>query len=397
MKHDWEYKKLGEVAFFESGSRPVGGVRGISNGVLSLGGEHIGRNGHIDLSTPKYVSQDYYTNNPKGHITKGDILLCKDGALTGKVALLYDELNGYDAMVNEHVFIIRTSMLFQPYLFRYLFSDFGQYELKARIKGAAQGGLNGSNLRTIPIPVPPLPIQEQIVAELDKVSEIIEKKKQQVKELDNLAQSIFYDMFGDPVENEKGWEVKLWKSFGKITNGFAFNSKLFRSDGIPVLKIGNINTGTLRLENVSYYDYSNNLIKYEVYPNDIVLSLTGTAGKDDYGNVCIIPDNGISKYYLNQRNAKLDSNGVLLNLLIKHIFANPHFKKDLTKGSNGIRQGNILNKDIENLRIPIPPLSLQQSFAQKIEAIEKQKELITASIKEAQTLFDARMDYWFGE
>ena len=60
----------------------------------------------------------------------------------------------------------------------------------------------------LPIPVPPIAEQEKIVAELDCLSEIIEKKKQQLKELDNLAQSIFYDMFGVPITNEKGWEMK---------------------------------------------------------------------------------------------------------------------------------------------------------------------------------------------
>ena len=58
------------------------------------------------------------------------------------------------------------------------------------------------------IPIPPLATQSRIVSELDLLQSIIDKKKAQVKELDNLAQAIFYDMFGDPVENEKGWEVK---------------------------------------------------------------------------------------------------------------------------------------------------------------------------------------------
>ena len=76
-------------------------------------------------------------------------------------------------------------------------------------KGAAQKNLDINALKNIDIHFPTsLPEQEKIVAELDCLSGIIEKKKQQLKELDALAQSIFYEMFGDPVENEKGWEVK---------------------------------------------------------------------------------------------------------------------------------------------------------------------------------------------
>lgn len=219
MREGWTYKKLGDIVSFCSGSRPQGGVGTISEGALSLGGEHIGKDGHISLSTPKYVSLEYYTNNSKGHIEDNDILLCKDGALTGKVAILRDELKEQKAMVNEHVFILRSVKTTQPFLFYYLYSPSGQIHLKQRISGAAQGGLNGANLKTIPIPIPPLSEQQQIVLELDLLGSVIEKQKAQIEELDKLSQSIFYDMFGDPVENEKGWEVKTYKDEFEISSG----------------------------------------------------------------------------------------------------------------------------------------------------------------------------------
>ena len=85
--------------------------------------------------------------------------------------------------------------------------------------GANITNIKFSDLSLFPIPLPPLPEQEKIVAELDCLSGIIEKKKQQLKELDALAQSIFYEMFGDPVENEKGWEVKKLGEICKTTSG----------------------------------------------------------------------------------------------------------------------------------------------------------------------------------
>lgn len=286
---------------------------------------------------------------------------------------MYDELNGYDAMVNEHVFIIRTSMLFQPYLFRYLFSDFGQYELKARIKGAAQGGLNGSNLRTIPIPVPPLPIQEQIVAELDKVSEIIEKKKQQVKELDNLAQSIFYDMFGDPVENEKGWEVRMW--------GEVFFTQTGKLNANAMIEGGVYPFFTCSKESYFINEYA--------FDSEALL----LAGNNATANYDV-------KYYKGKFNAYQRTYVLTLKVDGCYLF----FKKSLESMLTMLQEQSIggmtkyLTMGILNkISFILPPLPLQQTFAQKIEAIEKQKELITASIKEAQTLFDARMDYWFGE
>ena len=93
-----------EIASFNSGSRPTGGVGQLKDGALSLGGEHIGRNGRLDLSNAKYVSCEYYESNAKGHVIEGDILLCKDGALTGKVCIVNaDTLPTTSIMVNEHV------------------------------------------------------------------------------------------------------------------------------------------------------------------------------------------------------------------------------------------------------------------------------------------------------
>ena len=154
MKSKWECKKLDEIASFQSGSRPSGGVGLLKDGALSLGGEHIGRNGRIDLSSAKYVSCEYYESNTKGHILDGDILLCKDGALTGKVAIERGELQGTCSMVNEHVFIIRANVVSQWYLFYYLFSPAGQNFIRERITGSAQGGINGTQLKTIPVPYP---------------------------------------------------------------------------------------------------------------------------------------------------------------------------------------------------------------------------------------------------
>lgn len=368
MKHNWEYKKLGEVATFTSGSRPTGGVRGITEGVLSLGGEHIGKDGFIDLTTPKYVSYEYYEANSKGHILDGDILLCKDGALTGKVALLHDELAGKKAMVNEHVFIIRTDSLYQPYLFRYLFSDFGQYELKSRIKGAAQGGLNGSNLRTIPIPLPPLPIQQKIVAELDKVSLIIDKKKQQLKELDNLAQAIFYDMFGDPVENEKGWEVKKFGESIKLRSGQSLSAKNIIEGEFAVYGGNGV---------VGYHK------EFNLEGNNIIIGRVGAL----CGNV----RNVQGKIFVTDNAFILSKEDPFENVFLTSLL----ILLNLRQYARDAMQPVISNSTLKNINIILPPLSLQQSFAAKIEAIEKQKELISRSIKEAQTLFDERMDYWF--
>ena len=180
------------ITLIESGSRPSGGVGILNDGVLSLGGEHIhNTDGIINLESPKFVSIDYYENNPKGRLQENDILICKDGALTGKIAFLKNELNNKKAMINEHIFIIRTkNLIIQKYLFVFLYSKNGQRILKQNVTGSAQGGLNKKKLQNIKIPFPPMNIQKQIVDEyeiVDKEFKTIRMEEEKFKtKIDNI-------------------------------------------------------------------------------------------------------------------------------------------------------------------------------------------------------------------
>ena len=180
----------------ESGSRPAGGVGYLSEGALSLGGEHIdNKNGHLNLTTPKYVPESFYESAKNGKIQKGDLLLCKDGALTGKVALVRDELDGKHAMVNEHVFVMRSANEHtQKYLFEFLFSTIGQELLKTKVTGAAQGGLNKTNLESIKLPLPPIEIQQQIVSECAAVDEEYNTSRMSIEEYKKKIAKVFADL-----------------------------------------------------------------------------------------------------------------------------------------------------------------------------------------------------------
>ncbi|WP_116963227.1 N-6 DNA methylase [Fastidiosibacter lacustris] len=160
----------------ESGNRPVGGVDRFSEGIPSFGGEHIGTDGKLKLDEVKFVPQEFYENSNKGKITNNDILICKDGALTGKVALVPNDFNYQHAMVNEHVFVLQSdeNKLLQNYLFHFLYSSNGQNLLKSNITGQAQGGLNKKNVLSIKIPVPPLTIQQKIIAEIEVIDARVE-------------------------------------------------------------------------------------------------------------------------------------------------------------------------------------------------------------------------------
>ena len=187
-------------------------------------------------------------------------------------------------------------------------------------------------------------------------------------------------MFGDPSKNSKNWEIKKLGDIIQVLGGYAFSSKAFRNSGIPVLRIGNINSGEFRPSNMVFWNDDEKIERYAIYPGDLVMSLTGTVGKDDYGNVCVL-GNDYPKYYLNQRNAKLEIMGNLDKFYLSNLLKVPEIKSRLTNISRGIRQANIANKDIENLKIPVPPISLQNDFKIFVQQIDKSKFEIANSLK----------------
>ena len=231
------------------------------------------------------------------------------------------------------------------------------------------------------VAIPPLSEQQHIVEELDLLSSIIEKKKAQLNELDNLAQSLFYEMFGDPVTNEKGWEVNKLKNVSTLLNGRAYKQDELLSEGkYKVLRVGNFFTNStyyysdLELENSKYCDNG-----------DLLFAWSASFGAFIWQGEKVIYHYHIWKVLFDEKVLNKIYYQYLLNTMTKSFMNDVH----------GIGMVHLTKVGMEQYMLPIPPVALQQQFASKIEAIENQKELIKQSIKEVDTLFNSRMDYYF--
>ncbi|MBE2929254.1 restriction endonuclease subunit S [Anoxybacillus flavithermus] len=245
------------------------------------------------------------------------------------------------------------------------------------------------------IPLPNIEKQNKIVKVLEKAQELIDKRKAQIEALDQLTQSVFLEMFGDPVSNPKGWPVSNLGNSIKITGGYAFKSSEFEDVGVPVIKIGTVNKGYFDFSTLSYVpEITEKYKKYIIYPGDLLITLTGTVGKEDYGNVCIVPNN--FKYYLlNQRVAKIEPIKDFETIYLFYCFKQKKFKNMLTKLSRGIRQANISNEDIKSLMVPLPPLFLQKKFAEIDKQINREKTLLQESLIELEKIFHSLMQRAF--
>ena len=308
----------------------------------------------------------------------------------GKTAITQEPVYTNEAIM---AFIPTEKYAVLPDYFYYLFSA---KDWKKGTNRAVMGTtLNKATLGAVSITVPPIDEQRKIAAILDKVSDLIAKRRQQLDKLDEMVKARFVEIFGEPDENPKHWQEDELSHHLKVIGGYAFKSDGFTDEGIPVLRIGNINSGHFLPVNMVYWPDDLALARYKVFPGDLVMSLTGTVGKDDYGNVCILGAD-YDEYYLNQRNAKLSIERSLNKCYFSELLKFPRIKKRLTGISRGIRQANISNKDILTLRVPMPPIELQEQFAAFVEQTEKTKIIISHSLEKLETLKKALMQEYFG-
>jgi len=249
-------------------------------------------------------------------------------------------------------------------------------------------------LKEIKIPIPPLSTQSRIVSELDLLQSIIDKQKAQVKELDNLAQAIFYDMFGDPVENEKGWEVKKLGEIGKIVTGNTPSRQIkeyYDTPFIEWIKSDNLSNNYIYASKAKEFLSKSGSSKGRIIPTGSILVTCIAGSLSSIGTASMI-NRTVS--FNQQINAIIPNEKLVSNLFVLHTIRRMG-KRIQDNATNGMK--HIITKSVfKNIPIILPPLSLQQTFAAKIESIEKQKAAISKSLAETQRLFDYTMDKYFG-
>ena len=287
-----------------------------------------------------------------------------------------------------------TTQLSNKYL--YYFMKGNIQEIATYYRGASLKHPCMKDILKMTISYPSIQEQQIICSRFDVLEKIIEKRNQELELLDDFIKARFVEMFGAPDTNPKKWYKCALSEKLDVLGGYAFKSDQFNEKGgVPVLRIGNINAGFFKPVNMVYWEEDDSLAKYAMYPGDVVMSLTGTVGKDDYGNVCILGDD-YDMYYLNQRNAKLEIKEGIDKYYLSQLLKFEAIKKRLTGISRGVRQANISNKDILNLTVPVPPTELQNQFADFVNQVDKLKLQVQKSLDETQLLFDSLMQQYFG-
>ena len=351
MKKGWVHRKLGDICSIERGGSPRPITDYITDSEDGINWIKIGD----ATEGSKYITSTKEKIKPEGmkksrFVHKGDFIL------SNSMSFIHDE----------------RSAFIKDYLFYLLSSPFMASKFKQLAVGGVVNNLNSSLVKSVIVPIPEKEIQQSIALELDKINELISLKEKQLKELDNIAQGLFYELFGDPVLNEKGWPVKKLGDICSIERGgsprpitdYITDSE----DGINWIKIGDAS------EKDMYITSTKEKIKPEgmkksrfVHKGDFILS------------------NSMS----------FDGNGVFDKVFLYHMLSHPSMYAQFKNMAVGGVVNNLNSKMVRNVKVFVPSHNHQQSFAKKIELITAEKKVVLSMIEDLKTLLASRMQYWF--
>lgn len=375
MREGVTYKRLGDVASYVNGYA-------FKPETWTDHGLPIVRIQNLNKPDAEY---NYFAGElpDKFIINDGDLLISWSASLGAYF------WNGGKAYLNQHIFkvVFDKSDIDKSYLKYAVESKL--LEMKRNVHGSTMQHIVKGDFDNTKIPVPSLGEQQRIVSELDRLASIIADKQQQLRELDNLAQAIFYTMFGDPLTNPKGWETKKLGDICDTTSGGTpktTHKEYYDGGTIPWLRSGEVAQGLIKetelfitqagLENSSAKIVPVNTVSIAMYGATVgAVGIIQTPMCTNQAVCNILPTDEIAPTYLMY---------FLIGMKPRYISV-----------AAGGAQPNISQTVVRDTAVMLPPLDLQQQFAEKVKTIEEQKDVLKQSIAEFENLLAQRMEYHF--
>ena len=360
LPEDWKVVRLGEVAQFQTGQREKGGAR-TDQGIISVGGEHITEDGQINfMSSPKYVSREFFQNMATGKVNPGDILVVKDGARTGKSAFVR-QVPPTGMAVNEHVFIIRVhnqNAVAPEYVAFWFRSKMAWDQIRSAYHGLI-GGINRREVTKFLLGLPPLPEQRAIAHVLRTVQRAKEATEGVIAALKELKKSLMQHLFTyGPVpvtehervalqESEIGplpahWRVVRLGEIARVKYGKA--KPINEHGNIPVIGSGGIYGWTAE----AAVDFAT-----------LIIGRKGTAGQVWLSETPSWPSD--TTFYLEWKSHTTVDVRFIYGWFLLNPLSGEHAKTTIP---------SLQRPDLENSLVPLPPLPEQREIARMLQAVD---------------------------
>jgi type I restriction enzyme S subunit len=304
-----------------------------------------------DRTTYKIVPRGCFAYNPSRiNVGSVDVQECEDRVIVSPLYVVFS----VDEKLNRR------------YLLHYLKSDITLTYIKAYASGSVRDNLKFSILKDFPINLPSAEEQEQIVATLDGIEHLIALRKEELASLDDLVKSRFIELFGDTPDGEK---VAMADICRIITDGTHQPPK-FVSEGIPFLFVSNIVTNEIRYDAqkfISEETYAELIKRTPIAIGDILLSTVGS-----YGHPAVVKT---EKPFCFQRHiAYLKPNADIVDSeYLRGAILSADVQRQIDEGVKGIAQKTLNLSEIRKIRLPLPPIELQEQFAAFVEQTDKSK------------------------
>lgn len=376
----WKKVKLGDVATYINGCA-------FKPSDWSFQGVPIVR---IQNLTGSFSETNYYNKpyNPKYEINNGDVLISWSASLGVYV------WNKGTAILNQHIFkVVFDKINIDKNYFVFAVKSLLE-KMEKQTHGATMKHITKPLFDNMSFPLPPIEEQKKIAARLDAVSDLQAKQKQLLAEQDTLIKSVFYDLFGDPITNEKGWNVRKLGELGTFKNGLNFSS----------------NSGAIQIRCLGVSDFKDRLTVDE--PESIPYILIDETPAESYklkdDDIVFVRSNGNKKLVgrcicVKTKGEPIYHSGFCIRFrkninIVDTVYLLFYLKDPSVREKYRGRGANIQNLNqttLSKLNISLPPLELQEKFAAIVEQIEAEKQKIKSAIAETQTLFNALMAEYF--
>ena len=381
---EWKTVRLGDVCEIQSGGTPSrskieywknGNIPWVKIGDFS--GKYLEK-------TSEFITQQGLDNSSAKLFSKGTILYSIFATL-GEVSIL-----NIDATTNQAIVGIKLrneSEINIDYFYLYLKSL--KDEVNRIGRGVAQNNINLSILKNFIIPLPPLETQKQIAAVLDKCTSLISKYKKMLEKYDTLIKSRFIEMFGD----NQTLEFQTLENICSIITDGTHQPPKFKTTGIPFLFVSNIAGNKITYETekfISEKTYEELYKRTPIEMGDVLLSTVGS-----YGHPAIVETD--NKFLFQRHIAYLKPKKDFINSIYFHgALLSPDAQKQIEERVKGIAQKTLNLSEIRKIKIPVPPISLQNQFAAFVQQINKSKFAVQKSLEKAETLYKSLMQEYFG-
>lgn len=325
---------------------------------------------------------DSYVRESRKVFPRGAIVFPKNGAA---IATNKKRILGQDSIVDLNTGGVRANedLVDTDYLY-YLFQsiDFAQF-----MRRGAVPTLDIKSILTLEIDLPTIPNQQHIVAELDLLSGIVEQKNAQLRTLDELASTIFYEMFGDPVSNNRKWPTA---KMNEVAPQKVYTGAIPAKDGkYWLLNLDMVESQTGRVIEKALFSPAEIGNSTTSFNEDNVLY----SKLRPYLNKVVLPDE--PGYCTSELVPLLPKKDVINRIYLTYLLRSKFFVEYINARVAGAKMPRVTMSDFREYDVILPPIASQESFADRICAIEKQKKIINDSIPPAKELLSSRMDKYF--